>query len=455
MFAIFPSQNNYASVLCGSLSLIVSAAVNHDEIADIISETVTNITQKAARAANALLVVRTRAIRELFSELYAQVFEFYSDAIEWYMQSKTSRFFGSFNAKIKERYEKAAAKIEGTVTEMYRVSEMAHFAMAKIQFTEQQRRDDVARQRRQPFDRFSLESAGRNAQELLLGWHKSYCIEASVSGGTQGSASSNVVNAPKLITPSSNDWNRPIVKTHAASLAEFVIGNDGHALFNDGKLWLPRVDMSSRLHDFIGNDAKSTTLWVSTPDVPQNEFPSSRAVAVNVFLAAWQAEMPMISHFCLRPRYATLAKDRAVEEVGLIGMVYSLIYQLLQFEFEDDLFSMPQTGLEHLDGSDKSWHHALELLSSLLTATPHLALCLIDGLNVLAFSDSGAKWADKFQAVLFAHQESSRNKFRILLTTTGHSRVLQNYVSDTNRILAPGSAREVMRSGQWVTAPDR
>jgi hypothetical protein len=62
--------------LCGSLTFIVAAAVNHDEIADTISETVTEITEKAARAAKILLVLHTREIRRLFSELYARVLTF-------------------------------------------------------------------------------------------------------------------------------------------------------------------------------------------------------------------------------------------------------------------------------------------------------------------------------------------------------------------------------------------
>ena len=80
----------------------------------------TEITEKAARAAKILLVLHTHAIRKLFSELYARVFNFYRDAIEWYMRSKTSRFFSSFNEKMRDRYVKAAKEIDDTVTEMYR-----------------------------------------------------------------------------------------------------------------------------------------------------------------------------------------------------------------------------------------------------------------------------------------------------------------------------------------------
>ena len=59
-------------------------------------------------AAKILLVLHTREIRRLFSELYARVSNFYRDAIEWYMRSRSSRFFSSFSEKMKDRYVKAA-----------------------------------------------------------------------------------------------------------------------------------------------------------------------------------------------------------------------------------------------------------------------------------------------------------------------------------------------------------
>jgi hypothetical protein len=452
-FEIFPSQNNYASVLCGSLSLIVSAAVNHDEIADTISEFVTKITQKAARASNALLLVRTQAIRELFSELYAQVFEFYSDAIEWYMQSKASRFFGSFNTRMKDRYEKTAAGIEETLIEMYREMELAHFAVSKIQLSAQERRNDIARQREQPFDEFTLDFAGRNAQTLLLGWHKSLCIEASHDGTVSGQRGYDTVTSNKVDTVVPGVLNRTTARSLATRLENFIVGSDGQDLFDDGRFWLPDIQISTRLHDFIGSTSRPTVLWVSSPTVTQQEVLNARTAAYSVLLAATQAEMPMISHFCRRPRFATLAQHRKVEETGLIGLVYSLINQLLQFDFEDDLFQVLEIDVEALDGSDGSWSQALDILSTLLRTTPHMGLCVIDGLNELAFSSSSAKWCAEFLAMLFAHQRQAPNNFRILLTTSGQSKVLQDYVNVVDRLVTQGKAREVMRGGRWIGVP--
>jgi hypothetical protein len=434
--------------------MIVSAAVNHDEIADTISETVTKITEKAARAAK---ILRTRAIRELFSELYAQVFSFYRDAIEWYMKSKASRFFASFNEKIKGRYEMAADKIEATVTEMYREKDIAHFALSRIQRTEQERRDEVLRQRQQTFDSFNLAYAGRNAQQLLMSSHKSACIEASNIDRIQAFEGVEVVAPLGRVKAISGSLDREAARKLAGDLEQFIVGSEGHSLFNDGKFWLPEVDIVSRLHDWIGPEAVSPTLWISSPDMSQfdgsGSSSGSYAAALNMLVVAWETEMPLISHFCERPRFATLAQDRDPERVGLIGMVYSLISQLLQFSFEDDSFEVPQDAMANLDGSDESWPHALDLFAALLKATPHLSLSVIDGLNDLAFG-LGADWCSAFLKVIFEHQTSSRGSFKILLTTSGQSRVLQDYVNVDDRVFAQTGAREIIRGGRWVKGPN-
>ena len=134
--------------------------------------------------------------------------------------------------------------------------------------------------------------------------------------------------------------------------------------------------------------------------------------------------------------------------------MYSLISQLLQFQFDEDTFEASQDALRRLDGSDESWPAALELFSALLSATPHLSICVIDNLNDLAFGAS-AQWCDAFLAVLFNHQKSSAGIFRILLTTTGQSRVLQDHVNISDRVFTQTEAREVIRGGRWYTGPEK
>ena len=392
-------------------------------------------------------------MRELFSQLYAQVFLFYRDAIEWYKGSRTSRFFGSFNESIKRGYEKAIGGIEDTLRDIYREEFTAQFRFLREKFTEQEQRDELFRQRQKDFDSIALIDAGRAMQVLLRSIHKCDCIEARADSFVKNPTKRDPPISVQSIVVKANFVGRETARSLLPDRSVFAAGNEGYSLVNDGRFWLPGADVGFKLHAWFDSEVFSPTLWISSEDVLQSDHSGSYAAALNMVVVAWEAEMPMISHFCERPRFATLRSDRDVEKVGLVGLVYSLISQLLQFKLEKDEFEVSQDALARLDGSDESWPTALELLSALLGATPHLSICVIDSLNDLAFG-AGAQWCDAFLGVLFEHQKASAGIFRILLTTTGQSRVLQDHVKVSDRVFTQTEAREVIRGGRWYESPE-
>jgi hypothetical protein len=87
-----------------------------------------------------------------------------------------------------------------------------------------------------------------------------------------------------------------------------------------------------------------------------------------------------------------------------------------------------------------------------LVSTTHLQLCVIDALNDLSFS-GGAQWCSALLAMLFEHQQSSVSNLKILLTTAGQSRVLQDHVGVADRIFAHTGGREIIRGGKWMSDP--
>ena len=171
-------------------------------------------------------------------------------------------------------------------------------------------------------------------------------------------------------------------------------------------------------------------------------------------VAAWDSALPVISHFCERARVSDVPDGRGIEEVGLIGLVYSLISQLLQFKVKDDAFQISRGQLEKLDGSDESSIDALLVVRDLLRMTPHLQRCIIDGLNDVCFS-SGAEWCSSFLEMLFEHQRTFAPNFKILLTTNGQSRVLPDHVRAEDRAFVQRGARALTRGGRWLNAAER
>jgi len=364
VFTIFPSHNSYASVLSGSLMLIIEAAVNHDEIADCLSEYVVHITEIAIHTADLVLLVQTRRMRELYSRLYAQVFFFYREAIQWYMESQPARFFKSFNNKIKQGYEQAIARIEREVTMMHRVAQTADIANSLVTSAEQKRSGErLLLQLQENSELSELYDIGRNSHDLLLSWHKRSCIEFGAVNDHEKEelAHTDGTGAPGQVALDASLVNRTESRYLVPGLEDFCVGTEGRSLCDDNKCWVSGVERTCKHQAWEDAEAGFSTLCVSGPELSHSGISSSRAFAMNILAAAWEAGIPTVSHFCERPRTATHVADRELEKVGLIGLVYSLISQLLQFQFDGDTFEASQDALRRLDGSDESWPAALEL----------------------------------------------------------------------------------------------
>ena len=430
--------------------MIVGATVNYSDIAERLSEMVANVTDKAARAANILIIYRTRNLRELFSDLYAQVFLFYRDAIQWYAKSKVARAFESFNANLVKPYEKAATKIESLLTEMYREANVANSAQIAVFFEDIE--DRLRNQRGQYTDRDDLVFAGRQGRRLLLSMHESADLQREVFRISESQRMEPTENM-SIQTNVEGLLSRVEARTLGSQLQKFVVGSEGPSLFKDGMFWLPEPRICSMLSDWISPDTLLSTLWIGSPSSSPG-FSGSRAAALTAVVTAWDSEMPVISHFCGRPYFGDLAEGCTVEEVGLIGLVYSLVAQLLQFNVKDDNFQVSEERFAQLNGSRASWPGALLLFKELLRTTPHVTRCVIDGLNGLSSSD-GADWCGDLLQTLMEHRKSFAKDFKILLTTTGQSRVLPDYICREDTVVTQEVAREVIRGGRWLNMTKR
>ncbi|KAF3003191.1 hypothetical protein E8E13_009495 [Curvularia kusanoi] len=336
VFSIFPSQDMYTSALCGSVALIIHAAVNYNDFAETLSGMVLSITDSATRAAKILAIYRTQSFRELFSNLYAQIFLFYRDAIVWYAKPSIAKAFDSFNSNLVKPYEKASASIESLLTEIYREADVAHFAQTAV--LAEGFEDGLRQQRDRVIGQDDLIFAGRQGQRLLLLMHKgAYLDEAPTQ-----------LKANRLIEALNEDFadgsdnllGRAATKGLSEQLKPFVVGTEGPSLLKNGKFWLPDTGVSIKLGNWMSPDIDLSTLWISSPAAPRGTSGSisgSHAAALVALVAAWDSKMPIISHF-----------------FGLIGLVYSLIIQLLQFNVKDDKFGISESAFQKLDGSVES-----------------------------------------------------------------------------------------------------
>ncbi|PGH10471.1 hypothetical protein AJ80_07514 [Polytolypa hystricis UAMH7299] len=153
---------------------------------------------------------------------------------------------------------------------------------------------------------------------------------------------------------------------------------------------------------------------------------------------------------CKRPHRADVPRFRGTEEeAGLTAMIYSLICQLTRFRPTDDGAQLNSDTLEKLDGERVSADAGLRLLKDLLENTPLLRYCVISELSDLE-TDAGKGLCGKFLDMFFAHIQNPDRPVRLLFTTPGHSRVLDQFVKQEDQAHTDHTFQQIERRGQHL-----
>lgn len=380
--------------------------------------------------------------------------------MEWYLQSRTSTFFGSFNTNVKKSLEKAVKSIINIIDDMSLEAQTRGLAMlstvsrdvSDIKSTVGRDVSDIKefllsqRQNHYPDDT----EAGRRMYDMFMACMAKFNSQGPLDYAISQGGSAMNFEAParfQELTSSQVHISRANARDYANHLEAFVVGEEGPGLFKDGWFWMAESNVFPRLQEWMAESDQSRVLWISSPY--EQGTTSAKAAALAVVGTAWQAKTPIISHFCERPRRDPQRLPQTVEQNGLIGVVYSLIIQLLQFNIEGEEIDLKEETFKNLNGDVDSWSESLEILSMLLFQTPFLSYCVIHGLNELEWSN-GDEWCHDFLEVLFRRQEQENSVFNILLTTSGQSKVLPNHIGLEDCYVSNTSAREVARVARLI-----
>jgi hypothetical protein len=102
---LVPRGNEYVSLFSGTLTSILKASVNHETIVEELAMALCEISEHVADCETELELYRTEEMRRAVADLYAHIFLFLTDALDWYMKKRRKRLTDSFNERFMKEFE--------------------------------------------------------------------------------------------------------------------------------------------------------------------------------------------------------------------------------------------------------------------------------------------------------------------------------------------------------------
>ncbi|KAI9886312.1 MAG: hypothetical protein M1823_001869 [Watsoniomyces obsoletus] len=491
MFKMFPSEDKYVTVLSGSLQMLVKASVNHVDYGERLSDKLEEISARMELATSPIMHRVTGSydmLKGYVASLYAAFFGFLRQAMTWYTSGTWKRIRTSFNENIIKQLDRGVELIrirsdriiniaktrgladgwetrqmvEDTNMAVYETREIVHQLLANQQQTWQnaptgrvehqdpQVADYIRRIGDAVFTQLTQHSRDDRTKQILLQHIEdaskpelirklSTTIVNAIVQQDQAKQSSKEEQSLLLQQPSTSDQEKvtPSISVDDVlglleRLDRYIIGEPGASFIQKHPTGSASEAVLSKLREW-STASTSQLLWLACPQ--ELVVPSAlSAVAGSLILSSMSLDIPTISHICNRGPYQTSmsGSDESPEEAGLIGLVYSLIRQMLvivvnQVQGSDQELVRFHHQLAQLDGSMRTWNIAMQLLSGLFGTSPPLMLCVIDGLNILDYGSAAARCYEFLEK--FWEPFTRPNKvLKVLHTTSGHSKNMMHQI---------------------------
>lgn len=392
----------------------------------------------------------TRKIQELTMDLYANIFSYLSNALDWYLTRFWKRALKSFKEDLYEEFKdqisnicKIAQNIRNHASVLGQGAQM-HNLQAQLQDLRRQAGRFDAEQERKRMEVPELLRMSKTELAGLIASHFQGDMErvaaAPVATATKRLQPPQYISSvPDLLPASAARELKPAILESAAGIRTF---------FDQERLrptHLPMISTlltpaASRLQNFASSEV-STALSISGSDAYSDQYAlgSLSNVAGGFIAFVEAAPFPVISYFCSLTSPVLVKDDETRESQALISLVYALTWQLLELlpsEIASDI-DLSSQRFRHLDGTSHTFSAALALLSDMFRLAPPVLYCTIDGLHRLD-DKSTRSMLDDFVKLLLAVSDEHRaeeQQIKILITTAGPSRaLLRSSLRHHNRI---------------------
>lgn len=242
---------------------------------------------------------------------------------------------------------------------------------------------------------------------------------------------------------------RDTILEASKGLEKFIIGNSVDLLNTLPPTSFASIPVATKLREWLSSRI-FTFLWVRGS--PANHYPSDiSALSGSLITAALESKVPILFHFCEPSKRDNLTNGFNAEEAGVVSLVYSLIRQLIlllepdvdaSIDLSAERFSLLQSPLSN-------WKEVTSFLNDLLTLSPGILLCVIDGIDDLDYGRGQLLCADILALMRRREAASERSRLilKVLFTTTSYAKTLDDGLG-INEVVIDKESRHLSRGSQ-------
>ena len=459
-----------ATLAIGSHLTTSQASINHERIAESLSEALCQISEHIIWCKAELELFRTKDMLKLVADLYAHIFLFISGTMDWMMEKRLKRMLDSFNENFARRFGDEIANImQKTKRIRYLAEQISRAEVRSIRETVEGLGRDIrlglrgdARDRAESafleeMIRKELLQARKERERIKLEQQQlAFALKRMLQAGAASSIQERHLQLQLLDVSEGRDVIQTSVGTLETVDPAYSISSDGSKV-----QWTSEeVALNSRcLEDYFRRDRlqlsryPSRAVMVSEETIMAlSELTKSPSPAVlwlegsyteaddlenPVTALGWKfvdilalSRLPVMSYFCELQRNEQLAPGNSPETQAMLRMVYALLRQMVELLLPrfDTSIDLSAGRFLRLSGTVDSWADALSVFRDLLTLIPESTFCVIDGLDWL-----DDRSTDMYLTEFLATMRNSSN-LKVMFTTTGRSACLHEQVSTTETI---------------------
>ncbi|KAI1383575.1 uncharacterized protein F4822DRAFT_81891 [Hypoxylon trugodes] len=469
MLELIPEGSEYVSIFAGTLNVIIRASVNHERIAEGLSEALCHISEYILECRSELQLFRTKAMMELVADFYAHVFVFLSDTMDWITEKRRKRLLDSFNENFYKKFENQIETIRrksdmirnlanqsshaeqrvtrlnveelardvrlGLTGDERRHAEMVYMAeKIERELSEGRKERQLLREDGQQFKQLAdrLTSMLQDKAMVWIGDMRStngdlppgfpFVQLLASPQQFQGFASPSRANSP-----SSTEWILEEIILNSKHLEDFFhrdrvrVGGD---YFNPTKI---NPESLRRLSEWM-KDKSSHLLWLEGPPIEADDIDNPITMLANkVMDLSEQSNIPVLSYCCEIRRGERLRPGNDTREAqSCVSLLCALLRQMIELLLPkfDSATDFSSSRLRSIDGSILCWSQMLNLFRDLLALMPGTILCVIDGFQWLGDRDTEPYLEELIQTI-------RGSQLQCLFTTTGRSACLRRELEST------------------------